>query len=556
MQTLARSYPAKANTELRDWTADGIAVAALLILALALYRKVVDLWWTYDDAYLLHTALTALPSQYLVDTHLWRSMPGHMFVPLLPMTYDGMLGMLGFATRWWHSIQLLFAFLFALTWYALLRLWLSVPFSLLGATLLLAGVPLCSVAAQLMLVHYLECGILSSLCGILYVWALRRSQPALAILSASAYLAAMLAKEIAVPLIVILLILPEGDFRARRSIALPHAVALLVYVGWRIAMIGTVFGGYGWAVTRAELPGVVAAIPWKLLKAFAGPDVWSGTVCLLMIGIGFAVAVRNRTTMTTALIALALAIAPIVPVSKELQPRYALLSWLVVSTVFVVGVSSMRRRGSALFLGIAAAVVLIIANRQEWKREYSKDLRMSVEARGFLDLGPADILRNPQVPPAAMGELQWLKEKHFHKSAGSAWFYDDFFLCSGGEARRRFWEYDSQRHAIRDITSTIAFQRQHYCTALRDAPLSVVFRSRGDALFWRFGPYRDGSWRVLLGNGAQAFDVPREDGFRLGGVPAITLRVRYTSPTGWVTYSPEMTVNLRQQPDTVWSRGS
>jgi hypothetical protein len=59
---------------------------------------------------------------------------------------------------------------------------------------------------------------------------------------------------------------------------------------------------------------------------------------------------------------------------------------------------------------------------------------------------------------------------------------------------------------------------------------------------------------VLIANGVQAFDVPREDGFRLPDIPGISLRIRYDSPQGWVTYSPELALDFVRQPRLNWSR--
>ncbi|HEX9492870.1 MAG TPA: hypothetical protein VGA33_06385, partial [Thermoanaerobaculia bacterium] len=77
---------------------------------------------------------------------------------------------------------------------------------------------------------------------------------------------------------------------------------------------------------------------------------------------------------------------------------------------------------------------------------------------------------------------------------------------------------------------------------------------RNGTLAWRFGPYADGSWRVLIGDAQQAFDVPREDAFRLGDLNGIALRIRYQSPQQWVTYSPEITLDFHQHPDALWHR--
>jgi hypothetical protein len=69
------------------------------------------------------------------------------------------------------------------------------------------------MAARLMLMHYIESVILSIFAAALFARAMRSGRKLPAIASALLYLLAMLAKGIAVPLLLVLLILPERDFR-------------------------------------------------------------------------------------------------------------------------------------------------------------------------------------------------------------------------------------------------------------------------------------------------------------------------------------------------------
>jgi hypothetical protein len=61
-------------------------------------------------------------------------------------------------------------------------------------------------------------------------------------------------------------------------------------------------------------------------------------------------------------------------------------------------------------------------------------------------------------------------------------------------------------------------------------------------------------YAAVLGNGVQAFDVPRQDGFRLPDIPGISLRIRYDSPQGWFTYSDEIALDFVNQPRLNWQR--
>ncbi len=372
----------------------------------------------------------------------------------------------------------------------------------------------------------------------------------------------MLAKETVIPLPFLFLALPERDLRARLRFAAPHAVAIAIYFAWRRAVIGTFFGGYGWAIDRDEWLAILVSLPKKIILASAGANVAVGVALIVVMLLG--IAFIGKRGFILFVVALALAVGPIVPVSKEMQRRYALMPWLCWSVAFVAGGSSARlrralgRAGGPRYSTVLLSVVpvlMLVANRQEWGYEFGRTQRMSDEAKFFFDMPPNTMLRRPIVPPAAMGELNWLKTMHYRKPSGAAWFYDDYFLCTTPALPARAWEYEPSKRAVVEITRALpAIARQH-CGSMRNtAPLAASFEYRDDSLFWSFGPYTDGKYRVLLGNGIQAFDVPREDGFRMPGMPGISLRIRYDSPQGWFTYSPEIALDFVRQPRLNWSR--
>jgi hypothetical protein len=43
-------------------------------------------------------------------------------------------------------------------------------------------------------------------------------------------------------------------------------------------------------------------------------------------------------------------------------------------------------------------------------------------------------------------------------------------------------------------------------------------------------------------------------GFQLKGVGALTLRLKYESPEGWITYSPELAMDFTREPSFRWSQ--
>ncbi len=120
----------------------------------------------------------------------------------------------------------------------------------------------------------------------------------------------------------------------------------------------------------------------------------------------------------------------------------------------------------------------------------------------------------------------------------------------------RVWGYDPVARRVEDMTSRVPALRRRYCSSIRHgAPLSVEIHASGPrALYWHLGPYREGRYAFVLGDGAQAFEMPASGGFQLKQVGRLALRVRYESPEGWVTYSPELDMDFTRQPSYRWAR--
>ncbi|PYQ26276.1 MAG: hypothetical protein DMF56_25065 [Acidobacteria bacterium] len=569
----------------RAWLRDVALCVLLSALCFLLYRKVVRLWWTYDDVYLVHIAIDHTLGDEFFNASVW---PQKLFTPLVMAVYESDMALFGLEPARWFVVHLAVFALSAIAFYAALRLWLSPARSGVAALLYAASVPVVSLITEISGIHYFLGILFGSLATIAYVAALRRPRrPPLHWVSAALYFVAILAKETVIPLPFLFLALPERNLRSRARYAAPHVLSLLLYFVWRRAVIGTILGGYGWAIDRSEWLPLIASLPKKIVLACAGANVAIGVTLIVVMLIGiFFIGKRGALLFV---VALALSVGPILPVSKEMQRRYALMPWLCWSVAFVAGVgrasdsvprpspsplpspgcaseattfppprarkrARARARERGLVLLVAVPLLMLAANRQEWGYEFGRTQRMSDEARFFFDMPPDTFLRRPIVPPAAMGELNWLKTMRYRKPYGAMWFYDDYFLCSGAMPKRA-WEFDPSRRAIVEITSALPSIAKKYCGSIRqNAPLSASFEYRDAALFWKFGPYTDGKYRVLIANGVQAFDVPRVDGFRMPDLTGITLRIRYDSPQGWTTYSPELALDFKRQPRLNWTR--
>ena len=313
-------------------------------------------------------------------------------------------------------------------------------------------------------------------------------------------------------------------------------------------------GGYGWTFNPAEIPLLLTRTVANIAGTFAGPRLGIGIPFVALIVIGIALRLRSRFSVVAIGVAFIAAIGPIVPVAAHYDHRFAWCAWICTAIVFAAGADTLRNRRLALAIMIVAPLLGVFVNRQQWKSEFTLAKRMSDEGRVFTDLAAGDFIRMPAIPPGEMFQLAWVKEFLLHRPAGTLWFYDDLYLCSGQKPRRVFG-FDERTKEVREMTAEIPAIAGRYCASFRDEPLDLHFHydARRHLLTWDLGPYDDG-YTVVAGNGFLAYDVKRHDGLQLFGMKDLTFRLRYRSPAGWVTYSPEQRLDFSHDQDLTWRR--
>jgi hypothetical protein len=515
--------------------ADAAAGAAVLALVALLYWRVVSLWWLLDDAFHLHF-LREHPGFAYLKRSAFDELPFRLFTPLLFLSLDADARLTGLNPAAFHLHQLIALGMAAIVAYAVFRQWLEPLPAFAGTALIVAGAPLCTIAQELMLRHYVEGFALAGVAVLLYVQGLRRKSNMLTIAAACAFLLAAFAKEIFVPLPFAMLALPEASMSRRIRAAIPQGVALLLYLALRRLALGTFGGGYGWAVDAADLPMLASRMPRELAKRlFITPYVAAAVGAVLVVAIVF-LARRARLAPLTFAGLVVLALAPVVPVMKAFEARYAFALWVVVAVTIVAGASCVESRSLRMSLLAVALVATLIANRFEWRTSMAAAERMSIEGRWFFAAPPDAVLRRPAIPPGAIGELAWLKTVS-GRPAGARWFYDDIYLCSAPV--KTVHEFDSASGSVRVVRPPNVCER-----AAHPARFAANFRYSDGVLRWTLGPYKDGQYRFIFADGVQAFDVPREESYRLPGARGLTLRIAHIAPGGDVRYSAPIVLDF------------
>lgn len=509
-------------------------------LVLVLFRKVIRLWWMYDDPFQLRMLRDVGLGSLLTTKEFYGG--SSVFTPLLILSLKLDHLLFGVQAPGFYAHQLASLVLMLLLEYWLLRLWCAPLPSLAAVIVTVAGAPLQQIVPLLMCRHYIEGALFAIAATIAYVLAMRgKGSPAF---SAVLYFAAACAKEVFLPLPLLLAVIPAGTLRARLRALRGHAVAAAVYAVWRIAAVGFDVGSYGVLGNRGERWQQLVMLPWKIVRELAGSGNAAGWATVVSVtACAVLVFVRHRAARGPIAAAFVLSFLPLLPLAAAVERRYAFTLWLVAAAAVAFLPLVVRRFGAVL--AVAVAAVSLLAFRVDWPATYRDLLRMSDETRVLSMLRADDVLRNPITPPTTMLELAHLNGTPAHA------FYDERHLCEPGTQIGRIFEYDPARREIRE-SSRAALDR--VCASIVDRPISVEIRfDREGALYWSLGPYTRGRWAFIIAEGLVAYDVTPQGGFRRPGWDRFQLRARYISPEGWRTYSALVPVD-RRNPVTVVRR--
>jgi hypothetical protein len=513
---------------------DVLVPLLLVLIAAAAYRSALGLWWLFDDFSWLQFVLRHAPWQYWTDRAAQGELPA-VLTPWLTASLDLDTVLFGVDAPAAHLHHLASFLLLVPATYALARQFAGPLPAALVTALVAFGVPVAASAPLLMVRHYVEGLLFAELAALGWVMAVRRRRLSFALGSAVFYGLAASAKEVFVPLPLLLLVVDEGAWRERVRALAPQGSVLAGYLAWRYWMLGTLGGGYGWVVPPEERLAAWARIPWELARVSAGEAWLAGGALLLVMG-GVALGgVRSGRGLAAVAVAALLAGGPLVVVATAIEPRYAVVPWVLLAFAML---PALRGRPPRLTAMVAAACALLVALTAipSWRASMATLERMSAEGRFLSHMAPGDALREPISPPSALNPLHVHHQVLFGRPSTADWFYDDLYLCD--HQPRRIWTWSVPGRTFVEADPAVRRAAAALCAGVPvTAPLEASLRRQGESLSWRLGPYRDGEYAFLLDSGRQSYVVPRIGGYRLRFVPELHLRIRYRGPDGHLVYS-------------------
>jgi hypothetical protein len=512
----------------------GVAIPVGLMLVL--YWRVLQTWWFGDDPAILWAVASHGALAHFWSPAVWREFSSSNFTPwvILSFGFDWHFFRLDPTAYYWHQLASLVLVLVVA--FTLLTRFVRPTTACLALCLFVASGPVATVSQQLMTRHYLEGLCLALMATVLFIRAVEGRGGALPWLGGVCYLAACSAKEVFVPLVLVLPFLPVSDTRARLRKLHPFLLALAVYIAWRAWMLGpsrllagygNLFSGSGSGSLSKVVARVEAAMGWSGVGALA---------VLLVLG-SLLVALAMRREKRGLLLFGALAVAgagPLVPVLRFLDPRmllvpcFSLAVGLAIAVSLLAGQDRWRWDAIAVALALLAAGLTAVRTSPMWTDRSVFD-RYRVEGQAVLTGSPDLPLMQPVGAPWFYTCLDRLRTA-LYGSSGPPVCYD-VCACAAADRYQKGLRFDSGRlsETALDVTGC----------RFRRAPMRVEFSydTRTDVLRWTLSPYADGQWYYMDDTGYRQ-PVPAHGFYPLRISTIAVFLIRYVSPQGWSTQSP------------------
>ena len=500
-------------------------------------------WWSSDDLQILKHAITNKWLEWFFSPEVWSELSRSNLTPWVSLSYRIDYWLFGFNPlpfylHQWFSLGLLLAL-----FYMLCRNWLT-PFSSASAVLvLLLSRPVMMAGHVLWIRHYVE-GLIFALVATLFF--LRAdTNNTVKYWGGFFFLLACTAKEIYVPLPIVLLFLPITDIRDRLVRLWPMLLGITLYVMWRFWMLKGL-GGYGKGLNLND----IFELPKSILLMTGFNNVWSCILGLTFIFLWLWQSTRQWKIFV--IMMLGASTIPLIPVSGMMDVRYILLHAVLLSLLigWVVHQSHRWSFGTIKGCGIAVASVLLIvllfqSNLQDWRRYLLSDLK-KIRTEGIYllkDGNEGEYLVHTGGPPWFYSGLEWFRSHVMNRDSGPKILFDEYdILNSDRDSSFTGYFYSNDNRRLEKISNTHEIFKKLYGELKEQEPLHLKMTYSDETLTWFFGPWEEGRYTILMNEAS--FDMPHQGSHSVSINDNVFVRLRYISPDNWRTYSPKLLLKI------------
>jgi hypothetical protein len=373
-----------------------------------------------------------------------------------------------------------------------------------------------------------------------------------------------MAKELYVPLVVVLAWLPIGTLKIRIRLLIPYIIVAILYTILRFYMLGdNVLSGYSEQTTTWR---DILQFPVTFLNVMGWHALWQWLPVLgLIIAFGIAVWRKPFTVGLPSLVWFGMAFIPLIPIMW----RMSFLSYysFVIGLLFCLG------------CGIAFNYIGGLLNHSPWRNVIITVWFLALLLANLLPVQTEQLrLHNVMQAGKTQGEFLlyshspstvliydyhvansfiYLREKVLGRTEGVYWCPIDDCLCAiqypGFTAKQ--YDVNEQQWRTKTLSPAECGNAQEY--------LSITVRlTPPNKVTWHFGPYSRNQGKyyvsILLPPDAEAlnnnpifYQLPPQGThtFQQPLLNPLKVVVKYESSAGWTTYSPLLVLDPKQVND-------
>jgi hypothetical protein len=533
---------------------DILLILLLIIATILLNKPGEDSFWRFDDPAILKCAIEYSWWEHFVIPESYHCLSSAHLTPWVTFSYAIDYNLFGLEPKFFYYHQILSLSLVSIFSFILLRLYVNSYIAFFGILLFLVGSPVWVSSQQLMIRHYIE-GLLFSILSIyFFILSLRFQKYRYALLGCLFYILATTAKEIYVPLLGILLFIPEGKLKARLYAVLPYFTYGFSYIVWRKYMLSIFIGGYTPTIDfsnyfNQQLIDNLNKIPTLIL---------SGEYANIVVALTLFIAwISLKKYFIQHIIYSCLLILPILPLLSQnyFDIRFVILLWWSFCVLIFVVYHRVDR--NYLLFGLYSVVIGLLAwqtidKRNETRKNIKQVLaEFDQQGRFYWRETEQKTLIASSTPLTGSWYFLGLKNIKLRLLNQSSPYLLSFNLPVLPEQplSTDIWQYNAVSQQIEKVPFE-TIQRYLYSNVILEKPLAVFVKNNYPIIHWKFKPYLTENYYLIQENDSLGVPIPHEGSALFYN--KLTFRIRYNSPEGWITYSPEFILEKNQTID--WKR--
>jgi hypothetical protein len=550
------------NNTFPSWRTDGLAITALLLFVAVLFHALPSGYWRADDPAIIWHAMNSKGLNAFYNPADWQKLSPNNLTPWLTLSFKADLWLAGLSPKFLYIHSTASLMLVMVAAYILNRHWMPPLWASLSVFLFLTGAPTTSVTELLMTRHYMEGLLFALLSVIAFVQAMRRQQIRWAVVGAVLYALAAAAKEIYVPLVFVVFLLPPFEsFNARLRLIAPYVAVAVLYVIWRRFMLGAMVGGYGSSealVSLQSLMGMATAL-LRFPVFFFGPS-WFAPTAILFIALCRAAVTRPLQTPMFAMLAVCV-IAPLVPLvafpGLTGPDRYLFLVWFAACFTGTLAIHALSatltsRYRVREFVGIFAVLVvgsISYSNTLELQKSRAASYReFDTQGRFYF----AADQRQGFIPSQTLLHGFWYItnlcdiKKRLNLECPAA-------LIKGVATEQpieRLFVYDPLNGTMANISDKLELERANIESIDLSRPLQASISVSNGVGRWDLGPYDQGQY-FFASPHIGRYPVPKNGSLKTQ-LTHLAFYIQYESPDGWTTSSPLLVAGTEKP--VAWKR--